>query len=536
MTVTSIVQTPDNVNESKFDFLNQETHYSTMTPVDNRDSELRFWRINTTKIAFINGQGDNSLIKESRERIETCSSDSELESKFESNTDKIRNPKSFIHKIKEMLDNFLHIDFDMDINSKCAVNCLLILFLVTLSSLPITMFPRYNLIEVPENWPQELLPYALICVAFIPFNMFELFLVTNKNEFLTTKVLFMSVIIVTFTVQSEYILINVIWIYSLKYHPPIPYVGQMSNIGLLTSMSLSIWFSQPKSFRAHVKNRKQLKWYLVLLFTRTTIVYQGYLFMTALFEKFSNKYQVALAFATPLMKYGNNWIQSKIVENCKGENIASAKFSVNCNVACTHALYLALVIGSTATNLTSFVICGLDALLGVLLCFKIHRKSRNSGTSTVDLQKQIDALVTKEALEILLPFLYCIIFVLSYFGPNAEIFGNVKADIWQYEKVEDITTPIYKLGLFLLFDITRITIAAVFLWLTCKIHFFDEYCRLMGYYWKPITLNIFIYVLAVSKKGPKFSLPSKIIILMKFLQYDYHLFIIVFQCLKCNAR
>ena len=496
------MQTPYNVNDNNFDFLNQEIDSSRMTRVDDRNSELSFWRINKTKIAFINSHGDHGLNKESIKGIRKCSMGSELENELESKKDNKSTHKSLLYKIKDIVEDFLHIDFKMDINSRCAVNCLLILFLVTLLSLPITIVPRYNLIEVPKNWPQELLPYSLICAAFILFNMFELFLVTSKHEFLTSKVLFMSLIIVTFTVQTEYILLNVLWIYGLKYHPPIPYIGQMSNIGLMSSMSLSIWFLQPKSFREHAKNRKQLKWYLFLLFTRTTIVYQGYLFMTALFEKFTNKYQVALAFATPLMKYGNNWIQSKIVENCRGENSASAKFSVNCNVACTHALYLALVIGSTATNLTSFVICGLDALLGVLLCFKIYRKSRNSEISTVDLQKQIDALVTKEALEILLPFLYCIIFVISYFGPNAELFGNVKADIWQYEKVEDITTPMYKLGLFLLFDITRITLAAVFLWLTCKIHFFDEYCRLMGYYWKPITFNIYIYVLAVSKIRP----------------------------------
>ena len=108
--------------------------------------------------------------------------------------------------------------------------------------------------------------------------------------------------------------------------------------------------------------------------------------------------------------------------------------------------------------------------------------------------------MTKEALEILLPVLYCIIFTLSYYGPNAEIIGNVKADRWQYNKVDDIKIPLTKLRLFLLFDIIRITVAAGFLWVTCRIDFFFEYCRIMGYYWKAILFNIFLYVTAVSKE------------------------------------
>ena len=362
------------------------------------------------------------------------------------------------------------------------------------------MFPRYDLIEYPGVWLQELFPYFLIYAAFILHHMFEIYLVTNNHEFLTPKVLFMSLIIVSFMSNTMYILLNIVWIYGLKFHPPVPYIGQLCSAGLLTSTCLAIWFLHPRSYRTDALNRKRLKWYLVLLVTRV-IVYLGYLFIATLFEKFTNKYQVALAVATPLIKYVNNRIQLKIVDFCAGENTSSAKFSVNCNVACTHALYLALVIGSNATNLTSFVICGLDAMLGILLCFKIYRQCKRSETMSQDVHRRTEALVTKEALEIMLPVLYCIIFTLSYYGPNAEILGNVKAERWQYNRVDDIKTPLTKLGLFLLFDIIRITAAAGFLWISCKIDIFYEFCRLMGYYWKPILFNIFLYVLAVSKES-----------------------------------
>ena len=122
---------------------------------------------------------------------------------------------------------------------------------------------------------------------------------------------------------------------------------------------------------------------------------------------------------------------------------------------------------------------------------------------------------------------------------NAEIIGNVKADHWQYNKVDDIKIPLTKLGLFLLFDIIRITVAAGFLWVTCRIDFFLEYCRIMGYYWKAILFNIFLYVTAVSKerrliyyKSYGYKIFQHHLIFNKFNS----LFITVFQCFKHNTR
>ena len=468
---------------------------------------LSSMKTNRNQVADVYNNSGNVLKTEKIETIENLDDEkiekivrvTKLSSSAIFGKQKINGTKSLTSRIEDILVKLLQIDFNMEINSRCAFNCLLILVFATLLSLPITIFPRYDLMEFPEVWLQELFPYFLICAVFVLHQMFEIFLVTNNREFLTPKTLLLSMLIVSFIVHSEYIVINIIWIYSLNFHPPTPYIGQMCSVGLMLSTCLAIWILHPTFDKTDSLRRKRLKWYLILLVTRIA-VYQGYLFIAALFEKFSDKYQVALAVLTPLMKYGNNWIQLKIVANCEGENSASAKFSVNCNVACTHALYLALVIGSTATNLTSFVVCGLDALLGAVMCIKLYYQFKKSESLSEDFQRSIEALVTKEALEILLPVLYCIIFTLSFYGPNAEIIGNVKAEHWQYSKVDDIKTPLTKLGLFLLFDIIRITAAAGFLWITCRIDFFFEYCRIMGYYWKAMLFNILVYVTAVSKE------------------------------------
>ena len=203
--------------------------------------------------------------------------------------------KNLTSRMEDIFAKLLQIDFNMEINSRCALNCLLILVSATLLSLPITMFPRYDLMQFPEIWLQELFPYFLVCAAFVLHHIFEIFLVTNNHLFLTPKVLFLSLLIVSFMVHSEYIVINIIWIYSLKFHPPVPYIGQMCSVGLILSTCLAIWILHPTFYKTDSLRRKRLKWYLILLLTRMA-VYQGYLFIAALFEKFSDKYQVALHF------------------------------------------------------------------------------------------------------------------------------------------------------------------------------------------------------------------------------------------------
>ena len=168
-------------------------------------------------------------------------------------------------------------------------------------------------------------------------------------------------------------------------------------------------------------------------------------------------------------------------------------------MACSHALQLAIVIGSSATNLTSYVICGIDILLNLFACFKIvilHKKKNNN--STQDIKTRLQGLVVKETLELILPISYCIILTISYYGPNAEIMGNIKNEYWQYKKIDDISLVLFKIGLFLVADLVRVILSSLVLKTFCNINFLREYSRLMAIYWKPIATTIAAYIIGVS--------------------------------------
>ena len=112
------------------------------------------------------------------------------------------------------------------------------------------------------------------------------------------------------------------------------------------------------------------------------------------------------------MRHGNRWIQNKMANKATGPNEASMKFSVGCNVACGHALQLAIVIGSTATNISLLLICGIDIVLNLRSCFKIVRLyRRQTHRKTEEIQDQLQALAITETFELMLPVIYCIILI-----------------------------------------------------------------------------------------------------------------------------
>ena len=120
-----------------------------------------------------------------------------------------------------------------------------------------------------------------------------------------------------------------------------------------------------------------------------------------------------------------------------------------------HGLCLVVIIGSFATTVTACLISAIDTGLSLKSCFEIvnlHRKYGHQAAETI--QQKVQGLVMKETFELLLPIIYCLAFSISYYGPNAEIMGNIKSELWHYNNmVDDITIPLSKIGLFLFFDV-----------------------------------------------------------------------------------
>ena len=403
-----------------------------------------------------------------------------------------------INIFKTIIRSLFVIDFSQKGNIQSGFNCMLIIGLVTIFSTPLTLIPQHDVLLYPKYWPEGIFA-PLAISAFLACNfVFDSILLLNTENVSPFKMLATLFLWNTVPRMVLRLVINVLWIYGVHKHPPVPYIGYATHtVGMIT-ISTGFWLLHSKAERRDTIFRNRFKWYLCMRLVRI-LINTGYNFVAKMFEKFPSRFQVGFALVLPMMRYLNSVIQHKMANKARGANESSAKLSVSSNVACSHALQLAIVIGSSATNFTSYVICGIDIILNLVSCLKIvilHK--RNGENACFMIKDRLQALVIKETLELMLPISYCLILTISYFGPNAEIMGNIKNDYWQYKKINDIIIPLKKIGLFLVADLVRVILSTLVLKISCNINFLSEYSRLMAVYWKPITTTIAAYIIGVS--------------------------------------
>ena len=83
----------------------------------------------------------------------------------------------------------------------------------------------------------------------------------------------------------------------------------------------------------------------------------------------------------------------------------------------------------------------------------------------------------------LVPLTYMLCFAIAYYGPNAEIMGNVKLTLWHFKSVLNIEK--YMKNLFMLFslDFISLVINWIILKTTCNINMFKTFQKLQSEFW-----------------------------------------------------
>ena len=133
-----------------------------------------------------------------------------------------------------------------------------------------------------------------------------------------------------------------------------------------------------------------------------------------------------------------------------------------------------------------------DSIPNVISCIKImkHQTRQISTNSELLQNEETQSLVLKEFLETSIPFIYCVSFLIAYYGPNAEILGNIGNDYWHYEKVTNIYEKLSKIALFFGVDLVRGIIFSLVLWFWCGLNTY----RTCGYIIYQYGLLLMFYI------------------------------------------
>ena len=73
---------------------------------------------------------------------------------------------------------------------------------------------------------------------------------------------------------------------------------------------------------------------------------------------------------------------------------------------------------------------------------------------------------------------------MAYFGPNANLMGNIKLEIWHLERpITDINAYLLKVSLLMIVDILSLLINGMVLWHFCNINIMWILNKLQRNYW-----------------------------------------------------
>ena len=161
-----------------------------------------------------------------------------------------------------------------------------------------------------------------------------------------------------------------------------------------------------------------------------------------------SEYQWIVALFLPLVRQVNVWAVFKFASKSTNGDIGSLRITCNYDVGLAHSMYLTILVGSIATNLTTAVILSLDFLINIYIIIKIISRKKNNLRDLEESIELLQDLVVNELIEFLVPLVYTASFAVAYYGPNSNLIGNIGNDYWQYQAVEDISHTVSHISLF----------------------------------------------------------------------------------------
>ena len=125
---------------------------------------------------------------------------------------------------------------------------------------------------------------------------------------------------------------------------------------------------------------------------------------------------------------------------------------------------------------------------------KMETEDRNTKTMA-DL---LISITLNEFIELMVTITFFISFMMYYYGPNAELMGNIKSSYFQNIPVLDIDLFIENVAFFLGVELVTIFVSASLLWMSCRINMFRAYLVLLKEFWLMMTVYLAYTVSLVS--------------------------------------
>ena len=365
-----------------------------------------------------------------------------------------------------------------------------ILIVCIVASFPVTLIPAHNLVLHPEFWYEVLISYNLVTFFNAIYTCVQAQMVFDCFDKNVTKVVADLFISSTIVATLFLCLIHVIWTILLGYVEPIPFRCIPSLLIMQLVLFIRFWFYFPKDKSMDLEFQKRRRTFIYNLLWRCFIGHQ----MCALSKVFISvplEFQWTAGFVLLLVKEINDRMYGKLLaDSATEENGTEARFLAKILVSVALSYWNAIFLATTATEITGYVMIGINFVVNILLCFKIMRLTRKTFPSDLEAkQNQLEIryavleLIFNETIELLVPLSFIGSYIPAFYGPNQEILGSVGCNYWTFNKVDDIYAFLIPVILMAVMDCGSGLISGVLLLKFCRINILKEYCNIIKRYW-----------------------------------------------------
>ena len=356
---------------------------------------------------------------------------------------------------------------------KDLLHTLTITFVAFLFTIPLSIVPAHDLVKNPEFW------YELIYHGMLSTTLGFIFQCVRASYFLNIshirRIRNVLSICLAGNCASVFFLIGTyhIWTTLFGFYYPIPLLGIIATYSFRVLYCVAEWFSFPKMWRRNEKLRKQMKFFLMyMVFTiMTNILYNITIIIVS---KSSHQNQPFVSLALPLEREIFLWLSTYLVKKSANGDPDAASIMLKYLISITHTVSLCYVV-SIVTNTTSWVLMTVDFVINMSICLRIVWMKK---FSPLLVRKQIillQDLALYELAEFHAPLSFIFVFVSAYFGPNAELFGNISNSYWTYKAVEDIHHTLKNMAVLFIVDFSSTIFSSLILWRSCQINLYKVF-------------------------------------------------------------
>ena len=344
--------------------------------------------------------------------------------------------------------------------------------IITFGVLPTVFFsliPAHNLITHPQFWYEILFHFCVIettCCVWFSYTT-GCFLNTNHPQNMRNIMKFGLIgnMVAALLITCTYL----IWTILLSYQYPIPLFGYfIFNVKFVAEV-IVLWFLFPLEWRQNNIFKKRMKYMIlsIVLFYGMAIPYA---IVTEILKENQNQYQPAIALALPIMREMIIWIGTKLLKRSANGDLRGANIVFTYEATVQHTVMICYAMGSILTDTTSVVLMSIDFFTNIYLALRIVWLRKRTTERMDDAISTIEDLVVTELAEFQAPLAFLLTFVITWFGPNSELFGNIGNSYWRFEATEDIKGSVVNMITFFAIDFASAILSAIILQISCKIN------------------------------------------------------------------